>query len=280
VRRRDGVTERWCWEHKQWLPETAFKAHTRTASFETICRDCAAAKRRRNYEANRERIAARNRAHYLAVRGATRDSLVAPSSHPGRSMIDAGIVRKWLLETTSPSVSALARQASAHPRVVTNIASGITKSVKEKTAERIARATGHLDDFYELLPTGIERWSKHSTHCLHCGRFDRPHWARGLCLPCYDLCRYWQRSGRAAPPTKSERWSLPSPLGCRACGTRRKPHQARGLCTGCYASHLTIARRRQTSIAELLDSLGHHRVVRNALYDLSGGIAAARRSAA
>jgi hypothetical protein len=275
VRHRSGVREHFCFEHEGWSPADQFRRVDRSSGtvYETVCRACSAQRRREYYLANRDRIRERNRERYTRIREATRQ--VNGGTHRSAERLSTSLVAAWLRDV---DLERLSDESSVDLRVLRRIAAGQTRTVSSALADTIAAATGNLDAYYAHLTTGEPGWSAHSEHCLHCGRFDRPHWARGLCLPCYDMDRWWSRTDRPLPPPKSERWTIQAPLGCLECRSRKRLHQARGLCTRCYARFLSKARERAVPIAAYLDSLGFKRTVNNELYDLRGGIAAASRA--
>ena len=275
VRHRAGVREHFCFEHEGWLPVEEFRRVERKAGtvYETACRTCSSQRRRAYYLANRDRIRERNRERYVRIREATKRVGDASSNDTRRLPTD--VVAPWLRDV---DLERLSDEASIDLRVLRRIADQRTRTVSTELADTIAAATENLDAYYAHLTTGVPGWSAHSDHCLHCGRFDRPHWARGLCLPCYDMDRWWSRTDRPLPPPKNERWTIQAPLGCLECRSRKRLHQARGLCTRCYARFLGKARERAVPIAAYLDSLGFKRSVNNELYDLRGGIAAASRA--
>lgn len=105
--------------------------------------------------------------------------------------------------------------------------------VSVDVAEAIASGIDAMDEFREALLPGVEGWSKHSRHCIRCGRYDVPHQALGLCYRCYHVTWYHRKHGREAPPPVYERWATWYSR-CVVCGSTKTPHQGKGLCRECY----------------------------------------------
>jgi hypothetical protein len=260
VRRHNGVRQRWCHDHEAWLDEAEFRLLRKRSGdvYETVCRSCQAARARRYYVENADRIRRRNQERYDAVRDATRAARGAFPTERAPA-VPVSLVGGWIQETSEDRRSELAGVVGVSHATLNRIAAGSGADVPFAVAERIAQAVGRTDDIGSLLTTGRPGWSKTSPHCLRCGRFDRPHWARGLCLRCYHTWRWWTKRGHAPPAPRDERWTVAAPLGCKQCGTRKRRHRARGLCTLCYSRHYAEAQRHGVSIQVRLDELGFRR---------------------
>lgn len=277
VRTRDGVRERWCFDHEGWLVEARFRVVRRrpVELRENVCDSCSAERRRRFYLENRGRILKRNRVRrerlWQAMLAADHASAAAATIR-----VDAGLVENWLKtwlherslsDGAVPSIEESARRFGVDARRLRSVLSGRVETVDFEAAERIARALGREQELYPQLKTGRSGWSSVSEHCLRCGRFERPHYARGYCPRCYQTVSAHRRRGLVAPPPREERWTYAHPDGCARCKSRSRRHAARGLCKRCYGHFARLARRHSVPLTALLDRAGYRRRVRSAVYD-------------
>lgn len=76
--------------------------------------------------------------------------------------------------------------------------------------------------------TGAWNVCGRASACSGCARSDKPHYAKGMCMGCYDNKRrskgtVWGKDGRP-----------PACVG-EGCGTTERDHFAKGLCKRCYS---------------------------------------------
>lgn len=76
-------------------------------------------------------------------------------------------------------------------RTISALRSAERETVRWCIAETIALAVDRHDEFLSLFPSpGLDGWSAEGhRYCARCGGYDRMHWARGMCRPCYDSVR-------------------------------------------------------------------------------------------
>jgi transcriptional regulator with XRE-family HTH domain len=276
LRVRAGTRQRYCHAEQRWRPEHEFRVTVRpsTVTYETICKECSSKRRRERYRERHAEIREQSRRRWRTLLEATQ---AADASKTAASLrVPTETVVAWLDRwrqtaraelTTAKSIS----DAAGVSRATLNwVLSGTTETVSFDFAERIATVTGCTDEVYGLLVVGQPGWSRHSDHCLLCGRFDRPHYARSHCLRCYARILWHRRQGRQAPPPRDQRWAFHAPDGCKRCNSRKSPHIGRGLCRRCYAEISRQARRSGTTIRQALDDAGYPRLVQRPSTRLTG----------
>lgn len=67
---------------------------------------------------------------------------------------------------------------------------------EDKDDNRLENLIALPHDGHNLLHRRPEGWSWEHASCVECGRTDRPHFAHGLCTPCYK--REWRRKRKGA----------------------------------------------------------------------------------
>jgi hypothetical protein len=109
VRRHNGVRQRWCHDHEAWLDEAEFRLLRKRSGdvYETVCRSCQAARARRYYVENADRIRRRNQERYDAVRDATRAARGAFPTERAPA-VPVSLVGGWIQETSEDRRSELA----------------------------------------------------------------------------------------------------------------------------------------------------------------------------
>jgi hypothetical protein len=268
LRVRGGVRERYCHDERLWRPEANFRTTRRTTSitYETICKECARRRRQASYRRRRQAIIERNRRWRRNLYEATQQADAAASTAPPR--VPTAVIAAWISEWRSnrpsrPSIAQVAAAAGVNERLLQRVINGEMADVSFDVADRIATLTDQHEALYAYLRAGVPTWSRHSEHCLRCGRFDRPHYSSGYCLRCYAVAEWHRRHGKPAPPPREERWTMQAPAGCKRCRGRQRPHIARGLCQRCYNDYARAARRLQSNVSTVLDQAGYPRAVQN-----------------
>lgn len=236
IRVRDAETQFFCYDCSSWKSTT----HFYVAKSRTMCRACRSKLRRTRYAENRDHLNAirRERAAREAEERRQADIRRARNKDPWahRPVVPIELVRSWLdrlLFLHDGSVQQVGFQVGMSDRRIRSIYEVEQDKVTVDLAEKIARAVDAVDELNAVLPIGVEGWSRYSTHCLRCGRYDLRHQAKGLCRRCYENVRYHRARGREAPLPRDQRWARWY-LACVRCGRTAYRHQGKGVCSGCY----------------------------------------------
>jgi len=243
IRNRDGETQFFCHDCSRWKSSDQFRIERQR----TVCHDCRLTHRREQYAARKDELNAQRRERMAQIAQEIKLADAMKKRHPDpwarKAIVPMELVGPWLeriflanegswvqvghlLGISDRRLRTLRfREMSRHGQV--------TDKVTVDLAERIARAADTMDEMREFLVPGTPNWSPHSMHCLHCGRHDLPHHAKGLCKRCYQNRRYHEALGQPQPPPRSERWATWY-HACTRCGRTKFRHQGKGICSGCF----------------------------------------------
>lgn len=179
-----------------------------------------------------------------------------------RRGIPIKMLQKWLsliekrILINERSLARLSQATQVNTTTLRSILDGEWEASNLDIAERIATASGQMQEYYEQLPdTGREGWGPNGArHCSRCGTWWRAHYARSLCRRCYAVYAKAKESGRKVRPPMAERWSHKHDK-CRCCGSSERKHGSRGLCERCRAACRDRARSLDMSYVEYLNSM-------------------------